>query len=68
MFDASELRTFKQIAAEYPAFPESRLRYLYDNREHKGMSNILFKICGRRMVHRERFNAWVERAATGVES
>ena len=68
MFDASELRTFKQIAAEYPAFPESRLRYLYDNREHNGMRDVFFKVCGRRMVHRERFNAAVEHAATGVEA
>ena len=66
MFDASELRTFKQFAAEYPAFSENRLRYLYDNRKRNGMSDVFCKVCGRRMVHRERFNAAVERAATGV--
>ena len=52
MFDASELRTFKQIVEEFPIFTENSLRYLWDNRERKGMSDVFFKVRGRRMAHR----------------
>ena len=36
LIDAADLRTFRQIAAEMPAFPYNRLRYLWDNREKNG--------------------------------
>ena len=39
MIDAADLRTFKQIAAEMPAFTYHRLRYLWDNREKNGRKN-----------------------------
>jgi len=59
MLDASDLLTFKQFAQEYPAFPINRLRYLYDRREMKGITQVFVKIGKLRMVSKSEFNAWL---------
>jgi hypothetical protein len=59
MLDASDLLTFKQFAQEYPAFPINRLRYLYDRREMKGITQVFVKVGKLRMVSKSEFNAWL---------
>jgi hypothetical protein len=59
MLDASDLLTFQQFAQEYPAFPINRLRYLYDRRETKGITQAFVKVGKLRMVSKSEFNAWL---------
>jgi hypothetical protein len=61
MIDAADLRTFKQIEAEMPAFTYQRLRHMYANRHKNGTeeAKVFVKIGDRRMVVIPNLNAWV---------
>jgi hypothetical protein len=67
MIDAADLRTFKQIAAEMPAFTYHRLRYLWDNREKNGTKEfqVFVKINDIRMVVKPNLDAWVTHQLNG---
>ena len=67
MIDAADLRTFKQIAAEMPAFPYNRLRYMWDNRERNGTKEfkVFVKVEGIRMVIKPHLDAWVTHQVNG---
>jgi hypothetical protein len=67
MIDAADLRTFRQIAEEMPAFPYNRLRHLYANRERNGTkeAQVFIKINHVRMVVKPNLNAWVTQQLNG---
>jgi len=67
MIDAADLRTFKQIAAEMPAFTYHRLRYLWDNREKNGTQafQVFVMIGNIRMVVKPNLDAWVTQKVNG---
>jgi hypothetical protein len=65
--DAADLRTFRQIEAEMPAFPYNRLRYLFANQEKNGTkeAQVFVKINNVRMVVKPHLNAWVTQQVNG---
>jgi hypothetical protein len=67
MIDAADLRTFKQIEAEMPAFTYQCLRYMYDNRHKNGTeeAGVFLKIGEMRMVIKPHLNVWVTRQVNG---
>lgn len=67
LIDAADLRTFRQIAAEMPAFSYNRLRHLYANREKNGTeeAQVFVKIQNQRMVVRPKLCAWVTQQLSG---
>jgi hypothetical protein len=67
MIDPTDLRTFKQIEAEMPAFPYNRLRYLYANQERNGTKamEVFAKVGNIRMVVKPNFRQWINRQVDG---
>ena len=67
MIDAADIRTFKQIAAEMPAFTYNSLRYLRDNREKNGTEafQVFVKIGNRWKVIKPHLDAWVTQQVDG---
>ena len=70
MIDAADIRTFRQIEKEMPAFSYNRLRYLWDNREKNGMDalQVFIKLGRKRMVVKQQLNAWVTQQGNGSKS
>lgn len=54
------LLTIKQFAQEYPAFSESRLRWLLFNRQWNRFEEAIVQVGRRILIDTKRFHEWLE--------